>query len=157
MLNLTIYISSPKFLLTLYIITLSEKLSPMQDLLQPPKELMTDSHTPTDRQSNYFCMPAWFSVHARSPSICTGPSTCSVPSTYMVCVSMAGTSAHLFLSSCCCQPMRWVVSPVHAWSPVHECCYLIRYRIGPGMTGAVLCGFLSTQWPHVSSSLRCKG
>jgi len=59
MLNLTIYISSPKFLLTLYFITLSEKLSPMQDLLQPPKELMTDWNTPTDRQTNYFCMPAW--------------------------------------------------------------------------------------------------
>jgi len=96
MLNLTIYISSPKFLLTLYFITVSEKLSPMQDLLQPPKELMTDWNTPTNRQTNYFCMPAWFSVHARSP--------------------------------------------------VHECCYLIRYRIGLGMntlrfTGAVLCGF----------------
>ena len=79
-------------------------------------------------------------------------STCMVPSTCMVCVSMAGTSAHLFLSSCCCCPTRWVVSPVRAWSPVHECCYLIRYRIGPGMntlrfTGAVL--FIYTVAPHI--------
>jgi len=45
--------------------TLSEKLSPTLDLLQPPKELISDWHTVTDRQTNYFCIPAC--MVSRSP------------------------------------------------------------------------------------------